>query len=606
MSSYKYSLLPLKDDNIRLLHLLPNRDKDAPLQCKLRNYSLQKLGPRTHLYEALSYVWGEPDNTLPICVDKIEFPVRANLHAALSRLRDRFLVRIIWVDAVCINQGNLVERGQQVEIMAKIYSNAHRVIVWLGDETEEIKGALEDIRLAADEESIEHSKKETNKQAILKLLEQQWFQRIWVLQEVAAARHVVMMCGSSQIDGYAFCLGLKSLSLSYTASPNLQTLPSVVYLMERAGLRSKHTSSLPEMFSLNIRSLAELIDMFHARKATDTRDKVYALLGMSSDDPGKAGLRPNYEVPWKDLFQQLVKFVLGKDVSVETSDGSQRAVIKSKGCILGQVSSVTSDDRQNMFITSKNAAWHLGDKMEWTLQASAKSIREHDIVCLLQGASKPTIIRRCKDHFAVVVIAATPPNKSGSFELSELSKSMAYFPRDFLLVWEWEKPLGESQDQEEYKVLIKNIQGPEHSKAEFGDHSDQATRTWNVALVLGDLGEYKGAEEKLREAIKDYEKAIGEEHPRTLKNQYGLTPLSWAAGNGYDAVVKLLLAKDSVDPDLKDSQYGRTPLSWAAENGHEAVVRLLLETGKVEVDLKDRYGRTPLSWAAENGHEAVV
>ncbi|KAH9212573.1 ankyrin repeat-containing domain protein [Leptodontidium sp. 2 PMI_412] len=99
-----------------------------------------------------------------------------------------------------------------------------------------------------------------------------------------------------------------------------------------------------------------------------------------------------------------------------------------------------------------------------------------------------------------------------------------------------------------------------------------------------------------------------------------LTPLSWAAGNGNDTRVNLLLAKDGIDLDLKDSQFSRTPLSWAAENGHEAVVKLLLETGKVEavvkllletgkveVDSKDKYNnRTPLSCAAENGHEAVV
>jgi len=84
------------------------------------------------------------------------------------------------VDAVCINQKNKKERGQQVQLMAKIYGKAHRVIVWLGKEEVHIEGALEAIRLAASEESPEHSKKKINKQAILKLLHQPWFQRIWV------------------------------------------------------------------------------------------------------------------------------------------------------------------------------------------------------------------------------------------------------------------------------------------------------------------------------------------------------------------------------------------------------------------------------------------
>jgi hypothetical protein len=67
--------------------------------------------------------------------------------------------------------------------MAKIYSNAHRVIVWLGKEAVDTKGALEDIRLAANEEPTERSKKELNQQAILNLLQRPWFQRIWVRQQ---------------------------------------------------------------------------------------------------------------------------------------------------------------------------------------------------------------------------------------------------------------------------------------------------------------------------------------------------------------------------------------------------------------------------------------
>ena len=95
---------------------------------------------------------------------------------------------------------------------------------------------------------------------------------------------------------------------------------------------------------------------------------------------------------------------------------NQRAVIKSKGCILGQVSSVRRDDRQNVNIVSREAVWDPGGKTEWTFQASAKPIQERDVICLLYGALKPTIIRLCKDHFAVVVTAATPLNKSSSLE----------------------------------------------------------------------------------------------------------------------------------------------------------------------------------------------
>jgi hypothetical protein len=91
------------------------------------------------------------------------------------------------------------------------------------------------------------------------------------------------------------------------------------------------------------------------------------------------------------------------------------------------------------------------------------------------------------------------------------------------------------------------------------------------------------------------------------KDSNGRTPLWWAAKDGHEAVVRLLLVKDGVDPDSKDNIWGQTPLSWAAANGHEAVVRLLVAKGGIDPDSKDNiWEQTPLSRAAGSGHEAVV
>ncbi|OBT50363.1 hypothetical protein VE04_09948, partial [Pseudogymnoascus sp. 24MN13] len=88
-------------------------------------------------------------------------------------------------------------------------------------------------------------------------------------------------------------------------------------------------------------------------------------------------------------------------------------------------------------------------------------------------------------------------------------------------------------------------------------------------------------------------------------SRYGRTPLSWASCNGHEAIVKLLVEKNA-NVESKDSCYGRTPLSFAAGSGHRAVVKLLVQNG-ADIESKDSHcGLKPVSWASSDGHELVV
>jgi hypothetical protein len=91
---------------------------------------------------------------------------------------------------------------------------------------------------------------------------------------------------------------------------------SVTYLIRGAIFRPNY--SIPELGSQGICFLGELMDMYHTHEATIRHDKVYALIGISSDDLSKANLSPNYSVSWEELLQRLVKFLLGEKLFLQT------------------------------------------------------------------------------------------------------------------------------------------------------------------------------------------------------------------------------------------------------------------------------------------------
>ncbi len=214
---YRHSLL--EHGSIRLLCLMPHENQHAPIHCRIVNYPLQKAGQGRHPYEALSYVWGSEDNPKSIYIhldydapspkrrrgcsrassptgNTRRLSVTSNLHTALSHLRDRLFERIVWVDAICINQQDEVEKGHQVQSMARVYANATSVVVWLGEATADSDQAIETLRTVAELDAELPAVKqlgrplekpsdnveidEATRQAIIALLERPWFQRIWV------------------------------------------------------------------------------------------------------------------------------------------------------------------------------------------------------------------------------------------------------------------------------------------------------------------------------------------------------------------------------------------------------------------------------------------
>ena len=207
--SFTYPTLPQEPYTTRMIRLLPHKDKSAPIQCELFNYDLSETGTGTHLYQALSYVWGSEEKPESIILNGCTFHVTRNLHSALLHLRNRQLERTLWIDAICINQDEEDqghEKSKQIPLMRTIYGQAERVIVWLGDATENGDKALEVIRCFGEaaedgdtvpEENGDKTLEETwcleegqnttstldnpeNYDACLRLLRRDWFSRIWV------------------------------------------------------------------------------------------------------------------------------------------------------------------------------------------------------------------------------------------------------------------------------------------------------------------------------------------------------------------------------------------------------------------------------------------
>lgn len=156
MTTNTFTYTPLSSpDSIRLVSILPGA-YGAPLQCTIAEYSYGDVPA----YECLSYAWGPPDllGNSSIDVNGHSFAVSQELDLAIRRLRreppgreaengcENEQIRLVWIDALCINQSDILERNAQVSRMAEIYRGAWQVVAWIGAESEDSSLAIKFLR----------------------------------------------------------------------------------------------------------------------------------------------------------------------------------------------------------------------------------------------------------------------------------------------------------------------------------------------------------------------------------------------------------------------------------------------------------------------------
>lgn len=203
--SFEYTSLELTGTSIRVLEVLP---RTAPVQLVSCRLTHQPLNDGTHI--ALSYTWGPREPKFPIEINNTLFFVRANLLNFFTHAD--VIGKLLWIDAICIDQSNTAERVRQVHLMDKIYSRAKKVIVWLGCEDEGIREAL---KQAADDHDTNEEFDDVNydhpnrpKTFLDEAVQTDWhpfwnsyermcslpyWTRVWILQEVILNDNVTIL-----------------------------------------------------------------------------------------------------------------------------------------------------------------------------------------------------------------------------------------------------------------------------------------------------------------------------------------------------------------------------------------------------------------------------
>ena len=306
-----YSRLP-ETDSIRLLCVHGSKIKSDPIHC-----SLLVCGLRDHsrpIFEALSYTWADSNGNSALCETIFIGPnydtclVTKNCMAALQRYRIA-VDRLIWVDAICINQFDLEERGQQVSLMREIYESASRVLIYADDESAK--------RVPIPDFTDDNHMTSVDPRFILQI---PYFSRIWVIQEVQLSNTATLTIGDVTIDWGLFLRYLskyRDKTLEGTGEWTHEGGGEGKYgygrEWKRVGEREDKRWVQHWVEYLNIeRSDMSIISLLGATlhcRCGDARDRLYGLLGLTGRDE-RSDLPVDYGINVQQLYTGLAMYWL--------------------------------------------------------------------------------------------------------------------------------------------------------------------------------------------------------------------------------------------------------------------------------------------------------
>jgi hypothetical protein len=365
-------------------------------------------------YEALSYCWGSNRLINEIKANGKVMFVTDSLFEALQQLRGVDEDRIFWIDAICIDQSNIQERGHQVERMGQIYSCADRVRIWLGRIFEpgirRLMAALQSFDASVPQEAWgtwpyddprwsdvweaqahppheqnyddlswsdvweaqadspqEQSRDEINQQSGLKLLmRQQWFRRVWILQEVANAKTASVECSQGSTNARSFALAPRLLGVV----PDIQC-QAIMDMMPGPSRRSSRW--------LKNQNLCTLMWRFRESEATDPRDKLYALLGLVSDDDSMGKITADYTKNEDGIVKDIAAYLFGEGMFDVRDIADLQRKIPNLSCIVLErliLGGARVKDIQE-FMQRQNATFWLSERTIAYAHCFSKSVMDY-------------------------------------------------------------------------------------------------------------------------------------------------------------------------------------------------------------------------------------